>query len=225
MATLVVGDLHGQTHFAEKALASGHFVVFLGDYLDSFTREVIDQIDTVECVLEAWESGRAVALVGNHELSYLSPFYRCSGYNSITQYLLENNNLLERIVGLPSFCTMDGFTMSHAGVSAHYDFDEYIKEGVYEQIGYSRGGYNPIGGLYWCDWRYEFKPQENHPQIVGHTRGNHIRQRGNSYCVDVLENNNPRCLLIDNGEVSVWNLDQNTVDNEYKIVYDPLRDK
>ncbi len=54
--------------------------------------------------------------------------------------------------------------------------------------GLSRGGAQPVGGITWLDWRYEFDPIPDLNQIVGHTES-HIPQSKNTdssenYCLD-----------------------------------------
>lgn len=203
MKTLVVGDLHGQYELAEAALESGFPVVFLGDYLDSFTRSPVEQCSTLDLVVNAIEDREDVqGLVGNHELQYMNPKYRCSGFRHETREMLINSGLLVKAEKLLKHYTVVGsFMLSHAGVSKSFikslPLDRYLAAPLdYYTVGFSRGGSSNSGDMFWCDWRYEFEPLDDIPQIVGHTRGNHIRQRGNSYCIDVLENNNFTGLLI-----------------------------
>ena len=71
--TIVVGDIHGHVDSVEKALAFDGNVVFVGDYLDSFSQSVDNQILCLKMVLDAIEEepDRVVGLIGNHEMSYL----------------------------------------------------------------------------------------------------------------------------------------------------------
>ncbi len=72
MATIAIGDIHGNLHTLNDLLkqlrleiAAGDTVVFLGDYIDRgpFSKECID------CILEFRDRGHAivVTLLGNHE--------------------------------------------------------------------------------------------------------------------------------------------------------------
>lgn len=81
MKTLIVGDVHGKVHVVERALAQEHPVTFIGDYLDSFDRTIEDHLKCMELIFAAIDAGKAKALYGNHELSYLIPKMSCSGYN------------------------------------------------------------------------------------------------------------------------------------------------
>lgn len=205
METLVVGDLHGQVEIAEKALSFGTPVIFIGDYLDSFTRSYEDQIRTLQVIIEAVRDGKATALYGNHEWSYLDPKMQCSGYNYHTARMVPH---LDTDV-LKEYVFAEGFLISHAGVSKklldarEQTLEEYLEAGEFKQIGRSRGGRDRVGGLFWADWNKDFEPLEDQPQIVGHTRGNIIRQKGNSYCIDVLEDYCPQGVVINNGSLEI----------------------
>lgn len=89
MRILVVPDLHGRANWHQPvtdfltAAAPADRVVFLGDYLDSFT--VADQpmldnfIDVL--LLREREPERVILLLGNHCFPYLfHPTFRCSGF-------------------------------------------------------------------------------------------------------------------------------------------------
>lgn len=208
MKTLVVGDLHGQLNIAIAAIDTGLPVIFVGDYLDSFTASIGDQVETLRFVLNAVKAGQAQALYGNHELSYLDPFMKCSGWS----YKTESHVMHLDLSPLKYYTYAEGFLISHAGVSQKLltaldiSLEQYLKDEQFHDIGRSRGGRSPYGGLLWCDWNQDFEPVEHQPQIVGHTRGNIIRQNGNSYCIDVLENISPQVAAIEDGEFEIFRL-------------------
>ena len=202
MKTLVVGDLHGQIEIAKAAIKKDMPVIFMGDYLDSYVRSVTDQVSTLRYVLDAVEAGQARALIGNHEHSYITKGMRCSGWDGATELHVTHLDLSP----LEDYIWAEGFLLSHAGVSNRLlkymdiSLEDYLAEENFYQIGRYRGGRDPVGGLFWCDWNQEFEEVPGIPQIVGHTRGHEIRQKGNSYCVDCLEDYNMYGLIIDNGE-------------------------
>lgn len=146
-----------------------------------------------------------MALMGNHEMSYVHDQYRCSGHKGATKSHVMHMDLSP----LKDYVFAEGFLISHAGVSQEYldtydiSLDEYLEAGEFDQVGYVRGGRHEVGGLRWCDWRYEFAPIENQPQIVGHTRGQIVRNKGNSYCIDVLEDDNTSVVLIEDGNIEI----------------------
>lgn len=209
--TLVIGDLHGQFEIAQKALDTIYPVIFLGDFLDSFTRSVDDQIQTLQLVLNAVQRGHARALMANHEMSYLRKELRCGGWNPATQIHVDTSLRHRMEMLLEDYIWCEGFLLTHAGVSQRLldamsiDLDTYLSSNSFDQIGVSRGGRAPCGGLRWCDWR-EFVPVEGVNQIFGHTRAHHIRKEENNWCIDVLEDTDPLGLLIEDGNAKIVHL-------------------
>lgn len=212
MKTFVVGDLHGKVEYAEKMLQladQNHTrIVFLGDYVDSYDRKPLDSVNTVMVILEALRSNdNVIALLGNHELSYLDPSMRCSGFNSAIAAHLTHLKT-ELFNHFQYYHWVDDQTLiTHAGITANFDrtalgncdaelktIQMVLNEPEFRNaIGYSRGGSYPYGGIFWCDWRDEFVPFQHVAQIVGHTRTQTfareggIQQNGNSYNIDCLE--------------------------------------
>lgn len=199
MKTLVVGDIHGKVEIVEKALSLDYKVIFVGDYLDDFHRSIVDQIRSLELVLEAIKTGKAIGLKGNHEISYLDDFKRCSGYNFITKTIIDTMDLSP----LVDYTYAEGFLITHAGFTLQHgiSFKEYAEIGNFDQIGFCRGGADVFGGIRWCDVNYDFKPTDQ-PQIFGHTKRRNIDKIGNSYCIDVLDYCN-EALLIEDGNATV----------------------
>lgn len=216
MNTLVIGDLHGEYRAAEKALDFPGKVVFVGDYLDSYTLSVEDQIKTLTLVLDACESEpeRVTGLLGNHELSYIGGLHMCcSGYKGQTAAAVTL--LKEKMEKhLKSYTWVNGFLVTHAGVSNKLledlgiSLEEYLNiESLYEMIGRARGGRNSYGGLYWCDWWQEFEPITEVSQIVGHSAyrpsiwdegivTKHTRSSDN-YNIDCINKQKPQVLVVD----------------------------
>ena len=202
--TIVVGDLHGAVEIIDAVLDLNQRTIFIGDYIDSYDRTVEEQFTTLTKVLDAVKSGKAIALRGNHEMSYLHQEMMCSGHSGKMDALLSSDfdgstvrKALEELL-LP-YHFAEGFLISHAGVSQKLlnlnktTLSQYLKDSLFSDIGWSRGGRSPVGGLYWCDWDCDFKPVPYQPQIVGHSRrpGNVIEIKDNSYCIDVLYHNDP----------------------------------
>lgn len=219
MKTLIIGDLHGKWRIVETALATKHNIIFIGDYLDSFTINISDQIKTLDMVLDAAikEPERVQALRGNHEISYeKGGDDRCSGWNPIT-----NDHVTERIEKfkiLKDFIWLDKILVSHAGVSQDLLKDhkksltEYLENKNFMQIGYSRGGSHMRGGIYWCDWFAEFQPIPGLIQVVGHTgyrpgKKKGILMNGTSFNIDCLDHIKEG-LLYDKGKLKVVSLTQ-----------------
>ena len=204
MRTLVVGDIHGQVEVVEKILDMGEPTVFVGDFMDSYTRSPEDCIESYRLALDS----HATVLFGNHERSYMYPHMRCSGYNPKTQVLFDHLDTSE----VKDYHWIDGILISHAGVSElllkhkGITLDEYLKEGAFDDIGVMRGGSSSFGGLYWCDFNMDFEPVLEVPQVFGHTRGRGVRVNGNSYCIDCLEDDDKSIVAIENGKVEIISL-------------------
>tara|TARA_R100001143_G_scaffold9092_1_gene11068 strand:+ start:114 stop:806 length:693 start_codon:yes stop_codon:yes gene_type:complete len=198
--TLVVGDLHGMFEVAEAALNEGCPVVFVGDYLDSFDRPVGDQFRTLELVLQAnKERDDVTALFGNHEMSYMDPQMRCSGYSPELQRMLDAVGYTKRMRDeLKVMVRVGDYLVTHAGISQrvldYFDItiEQYLaRPELWLDIGRSRGGPMKYGGLIWCDWNEDFVPVKGVKQIVGHTRGRpgELRTKNDNWCIDCVEHN------------------------------------
>lgn len=217
MKYVFIGDVHGKVDAVEEALSREGHKVFVGDFIDSFDRSLEDHKKCYDLVFAAIDKGDAMALYGNHELSYYVPSQRCSGWapdraslmlayekdikKRFKNYLFLGENILVTHAGLTKQLFDD-----HIGDMKYLDETLQIWENRYNTpmywIGASRGGpsYNSYGGTFWCDFRYEFAPVEGLMQIFGHTRGKGIRQTGYSYCIDCLnwkdeDNDNPYTFL------------------------------
>ena len=200
---IFIGDIHGQVRHVERALALEGKKIFVGDFMDSFTRPIEDHKKCLDLVIEAIEKGEAEAIYGNHELSYIMPRHRCSGHNSSGKWLMDNyKTRLARL--FKPYILLEGPTLiSHAGLTRSIWQEEELTldllpqildewwpnpHSPMHQIGRARGGPDDIGGMFWCDFNHEFCPIPELPQIFGHTAGKGIRQRDNAYCIDCLHN-------------------------------------
>jgi len=218
MKTMVVGDLHGDLQLAVDAVNycknNDLNLIFIGDYLDSFTFGRDEQLSLINFILDTVENSDTVsALLGNHEYAYLKDSMRCSGFSKGFRYKLAYANILSRMKALlKDYIFNNGFLITHAGVSRFLITEWRAKNTVYSSdksdlgvayeilarasdciynIGYSRGGSSECGGIFWCDWWEEFLPVEGLNQIVGHTafrpsKEKGIVSKGNNYNIDCL---------------------------------------
>lgn len=90
---LVVGDVHNKPQIFDMALevADRHKVdkiLLMGDYLDDFDDTPESTFETLIALNQVMEDPRVIALVGNHELSYLED-QRCSGWKASTKFLVD----------------------------------------------------------------------------------------------------------------------------------------
>lgn len=213
--TVVVGDIHGRMDLVERLLnlPREYNIIFLGDFLDSYTESKEDQVAALRTVMFQIETshGRVKSVRGNHENSYTSG-ETASGWSSETQTLVNAIGKASINKLLVPYIWEQGFLITHAGVTnkilrvLNITLEEYLRNGLFSDVGKSRGGPAPYGGLYWCDWYSDFEPIPDVPQIVGHTgyrpswitleRG--VLQNGNSYNVDCLDHKE-EFLLLRNG--------------------------
>lgn len=204
MKTLVVGDLHGRYDIAKEAIRLAcsddykvNKVVFLGDYLDSFTESVEDQIKTLLLVTNYARDypDKVEALMGNHERSYLYPKEACSGWNQETQTWVNAIGIRNIEETLKTYTYVGDFLCTHAGICKGLleeqgtTLEGYLNSDEHIQVGRSRGGWSGYGGLYWCDFFREFEPIEGVKQIFGHSHYQHsgaIKTNGDNYNLDCL---------------------------------------
>ena len=209
MKYIFIGDIHGKVGEVERALSIPGKKIFVGDFQDSYDHSVADHAKCLDLVLDAIEKGEAEAIYGNHELSYLMARHRCSGWDKWRAALLREREVRVRVLFKPFILLNKNWLISHAGLTTQLwewqnlslDNLEQTLNGWWKEdsspmhfIGYCRGGPNPFGGLFWCDFNDEFEPVTGLNQIFGHTRarqGEGIRSvktdTETSYCIDVLD--------------------------------------
>lgn len=198
---IFVGDLHGSVDFFRKLrreFGGTHDFCLVGDLLDSFTEGIPNQVALVSDVLTMMKDGKGVCLKGNHDLNYIhrgDARVSCTGYKTATQVaLLDFLPDMQELLLSFYYWGKEKLLVSHAGLSRQL-YDQYLMrhmepsgrefaEMLYEwsenldspfyQVGYSRGGSKPVGGLTWCDWSDEFIPVPGLMQVMGHS---HSRRR------------------------------------------------
>ena len=187
---LVLGDVHGRLSKVEKFLKykPKETHIFTGDYVDSFNASDEEILYTLKKVIES----DAILLLGNHDIHYLtnSPFM-CSGYNyHMTKGL--NEIYEEFITRFVPATEVDGFVITHGGVSEGLskrfikaamkensiseiligEWKEYLKTkkkgSAIFNIPRCRGGKNSFGGIFWTDYRDEKLYKV--PQVFGHSK-------------------------------------------------------
>jgi hypothetical protein len=187
MKYIFVGDVHGDVELVRNVLnfANKRQVVFLGDFLDSFTFSKKDQIDSLLLAIDAVRSGTATILHANHEMSYLDSRMRCGGWNTLMEtHILPIKTELTKMMTPAIFLSKKPTLITHAGVSRqlwnHLNLEikslpQLLNEASkdlgswFYWAGRARGGADPYGGPLWCDWNTEFTPVPGLIQILGHT--------------------------------------------------------
>lgn len=207
MKYIFVGDIHGKLDVVKKALDMDGQIIFVGDLVDSFYSSTDDQIECVKIVLSAIDEGKARCIFGNHELSYLMPSHRCSGFSREMEAYMKHfeKEIMEKFDPYITFKKTDEydpFIISHAGFcpEVYNDWVEQKDGGVWflnqdsmaHWVSYARGGFKPFGGIFWLDIA-EFQPVTGINQIFGHTSrgGNLIRKMHTpdslNWCIDCLD--------------------------------------
>lgn len=126
----IVPDVHGRPFWKDVLAASGNNpVVFLGDYLDAYPRDVIYHDLTKESVIASFEDiirfkqenpGRVTLLLGNHDCEYLYGREVCDcrtdndHYDEI-QALFRTNKDLFRLAAEFILCGKR-YVFTHAGI-------------------------------------------------------------------------------------------------------------
>jgi hypothetical protein len=207
--TIVCGDLHGKVDIAKELLQDpSQDLIFIGDLLDSYTATTDKQLDLLVMVLDACkERDNVCCIMGNHELSYLYPIMRCSGYShrlsiSIYPYKQDMKLLFQ------DYIVSDGFLLTHAGVSLTWlpqdlqdspsldsveKFLSTVSKDKLFEIGRSRGGANDCGGPFWCDYWDEFMDIDGIKQVFGHSASRPLGTTRGIFTSD-MENFNIDCL-------------------------------
>jgi len=208
MKYVFVGDIHGKHDIVEEALQQDGRIVFVGDFLDSFNESPENQIKCINTVLNAITLGKADAIPGNHELGYIYDQHSCSRWKDLTRRLFQP--LIPEVLKLfvPFMQIGDEWLVTHAGAvqevlptgtSPTLDWANDLDSSAH-WIGRSRGGFNYIGGIWWCDFNREFEPIPGLNQIFGHTAGRDIRIKTGvnsiNYCIDCLDSTK-RFLTLD----------------------------
>lgn len=193
MKTLTIGDIHGLPDWKKVNPADFDAIIFLGDYVDSFTVEdkaVLDNLEEIISLKNAFHN-KIKLLIGNHENSYLFRHCRTTGFRyTIAEQvstILKNNISLFQVAW-----QYENYLWTHAGIHSEYynqniairvrETDESLAETLerlfkeeYDplfEVGPERGAWNDKsnGGPFWLDSsRLIMNPLRGYHQIVGHT--------------------------------------------------------
>lgn len=209
MKYVFCGDIHGKSEQVRRALDMDGIIVFVGDFIDSFDRTILEHDECYRLVIEAIKKKKARVIYGNHELSYIpvcgelgQSIHRSSGWNYQRSIVMKKYESKIREHFEPYIFLTPEFLVSHAGLTKQLWQDQGLSIKTLSQalaewwldrnspmhyIGRYRGGRNKYGGLFWCDFNQEFEEVPELSQIFGHTPGPDIRYRGNSFCIDCLD--------------------------------------
>lgn len=189
MKYVVIGDIHGHDSWKEILKREKDYdkVIFLGDYLDSFTKKPEAQLRNLQDIMNL-DDKKTIRLLGNHDYHYVrdSVDVRYSGYNHTTCALCKDD-LLEAIKNkkIKILHVDRNVIFSHAGVSQYW-FDNVANVNSLEDINFDifdikkldynlLKGYDPYGDTIsqspiWIRPRSLMEnPLSGYKQIVGHT--------------------------------------------------------
>lgn len=224
---LIVPDVHGRKfwHKAMEMIDEVDQVVFLGDYLDPYSREGItfeDALMEFEDILAFKEDypDKVVLLVGNHDMHYIkTEFMNCSRLNVLCR--AEVHDLfMSNIDKFQLIHEVDKYLFSHAGVYLDwttkyeitlwelFDFKKFLEKRwqTLEDVSYTRGGWDKVGSCIWADIRESVQnelPVMFKKQIVGHTQMEskpYITTR--IACLDVRQ-----CFILDTETDEIMGID------------------
>lgn len=224
---LIVPDVHGRKfwHKAMEMVDEVDQVVFLGDYLDPYSREGItfeDALVEFEGILAFKENypDKVVLLVGNHDMHYIkTEFMNCSRLN-VWRRTEVHDLFMNNIDKLQLIHEVDNYLFSHAGVYLDwikkyeitleelFDFKKFLEKRwqTLEDVSYTRGGWDKVGSCIWADIRESVEhelPVMFKKQIVGHTQMEskpYITTR--IACLDVRQ-----CFILDTETDEIMGID------------------
>lgn len=214
MKKVILGDIHGRKIWKDIIdKESPNKIVFVGDYFDSWDIPGQDQIFNF---LEIIELRKAMGencelLLGNHDLSYLYSWARCSGYQNYSAKMI--NAVLEQHKHALNIATYHKqWLISHAGVTQtwlnknkdkwiqdeHENIAEFVNDlfhfhpEAFEFDGYDSYGDDITQSPMWVRPQSLFQDGLDY-QIVGHTgmrRIAHPIGDKKFYFIDVLDQSN-----------------------------------
>ena len=224
---LIIPDVHGRKfwHKAKELIDEVDQVVFLGDYLDPYSREGItfeDALNEFEQILEFKErhSDKVVLLVGNHDMHYIQlEFMDCSRLN-VYRRVEVHDLFMNNIDKFQLIHEVDKYLFSHAGVYLEwtkkyeitlwelFDFKKFLggRWNTLEDVSYERGGWCKVGSCVWADIGESVQNELSamfKKQIVGHTQ---MQEKpyitSKIACLDVRQ-----CFMLDTEKDEIMGID------------------
>ena len=200
----IIPDMHENMLLLQQATTAhedGYKLIFLGDYVDAFEREIPASHYLLK-VIKLIKENESIALLGNHDMQYIYPDNGlCSGYQpkmaAILRILFEENLHLFKITHI-----LNQFIFSHAGFSEMFvqlvqerysinTVEEFIEimNSMPREIhfcGKDNDGPDGLDGPLWLrPKRYrKFDFLSNYKQIVGHTHSPEPFQKDNLITID-----------------------------------------
>jgi predicted phosphodiesterase len=124
--------------------------------------------------------------------------------NLISEYVFKHKNLFDKYIVNKELQLNGKEIVDKIVRPATTEALNRVKDGYahpWLDAGIARGGIQPVGGIIWLDWRYEFKSIPGLNQIVGHTEflepQEKIIRNSNNYDLDTR---NQHIGILENGE-------------------------
>lgn len=109
-------------------------IIFIGDYVDSFTKnneEIINNLEDI-ILLKQFYPDKIELLLGNHDISYLIPTQRCSGFNPTMQPYMDI--FFKEHINMFNLCyQIENVIWTHAGITNSWleEFEKNAKKKWY----------------------------------------------------------------------------------------------
>lgn len=235
MKYIIIGDVHGFSDWKEiiKEHPDYDKVIFVGDYLDSFTISVDDQVSNFKEILNFKKDNldNVILLIGNHDYHYSNrcPAYEFySGYKNKTKTMVYDilndaiaNNLMQACILLEN-----KYLISHAGITETWKnlyfpeikenklidtINEYMhtNPNVFSFNGFDGYGDNRTQGPLWVrPLSLSYDKYSDYTQIVGHTSIREIKIKDNLVFIDCIaeRDKNKQYITIENSEIKIHTL-------------------
>jgi len=179
---LIIPDVHGRTFWKEAIKTDDYSkIIFLGDYVDPYQWEGIDERRAVKnfkeiLKLKKQQAEKVILLLGNHDMCYYSDRYRQYGssdrymyrYEKELQDLYKQNKSFFKLAHEETIGERH-YLFSHAGITQPWlkhnleiigepdaDHLNQLLESdagidTLTEVGFLRGGLYPTGSLVWAD--------------------------------------------------------------------------
>ena len=213
---VIFGDIHGHISSLKELYLkeSPDEVIILGDYVDSSTIDSNKCRDCLEQVLELKQTHEKehgknsfILLLGNHELHYILPGERYSGFKYETQYLIYDllkKAIMDHDIQIIFVDDINKTVYSHAGITKQW-YDKYKFSSLeninninnisdldkFKFTGWNRYGNDPNNGPLWVrpSSLIDNLFDENWKQIIGHTHTKEPLVYDKVLVIDTMPNN------------------------------------
>lgn len=205
---------HADKIIKHVGVADDDEIIFLGDFFDDFGDNPNSIGEMCDWLANSVTKPNRIHLFGNHDLHYAfeNKRFPCSGYAQWKHFLIRDRfEGLKLWDKFKYYHVLDNkWLLTHAGLHKRWlpkeiadlhinrrEFFDKLKSFLDQEIvkghrgeswifhaGSSRGGFQPVGGISWCDYVCEFYPITGLNQICGHTPQNGVaywtHRKGNS---------------------------------------------